>query len=110
MNRNYTVEFFGDLVSKIHEEIEDAAIGCDVMGGYPGGEERHFENSCEVIRRLPVTALHVFAYSPRSGTVAAGLKETVKGDVKRDRSEAVRVLGEEKNRTFKERYIGRGGG
>jgi len=107
MNRNYTVEFFEDLVSKIHEEIMDIGIGCDVMVGYPGEEERHFENTCELIRRLPVTSLHVFAYSPRSGTVAAGLKETVKGDVKRDRSEAVRVLGEEKNRTFKERYIGR---
>ena len=107
MNRNYTVEFFEDLVSKIHEEIMDIGIGCDVMVGYPGEEERHFENTCELIRRLPVTSLHVFAYSPRSGTVAAGLKETVKGDVKRERSEAVRVLGEEKNRTFKERYIGR---
>ncbi len=76
------------------------------MVGYPGEEKRHFENTCEWIRRLPITYLHAFAYSPRSGTAAAGLKETVKGDVKRERSEAVRVLGEEKNRAFKERYIG----
>lgn len=107
MNRNYTVDFFGDLVSKIHEEIEDAGIGCDVMVGYPGEEDRHFENTCEWIRRLPITYLHAFAYSPRSGTAAAGLKETVRGDVKRERSEAIRGLGEEKNRVFKERYIGR---
>ncbi len=106
MNRNYTVEFFRDLVSKIHGEIEDMGIGCDVMVGYPGEEERHFENTCEWIRRLPITYLHAFAYSPRYGTAAAGLKETVRGDVKRERSEAVRVLGEEKNRAFRERYIG----
>ena len=107
MNRNYTVEFFGDLVSKIHGEIEDVGIGCDVMVGYPGEEERHFGNTCQLIGRLPITYLHVFAYSPRSGTVAAGLKETVKGDVKRERSEAIRALGEKKNMAFKERYIGR---
>ena len=107
MNRNYTVEFFGDLVSKIHKEIEDAGIGCDVMVGYPGEEERHFEKTCQLIERLPITYLHVFAYSPRSGTAAAGLKETVKGDVKRGRSEVIRGLGEGKNTVFKERYIGR---
>lgn len=107
MNRNYTVEFFGDLVSKIHGGIEDVGIGCDVMVGYPGEEERHFGNTCQLIGRLPITYLHVFAYSPRSGTVAAGLKETVRGDVKRGRSEVIRGLGEGKNTAFKERYIGR---
>ncbi len=107
MNRNYTPEFFGDLILKIRGRIEDAGIGCDVMVGYPGEEDHHFRNTHSFIGRLPVTYLHVFAYSPRHGTAAYDVRETVKGDVKRKRSDAIRGLGERKNREFKNRYIGK---
>lgn len=107
MNRNYTAAFYEDLIWKIRAKIEDAGIGCDVMVGYPGEEERHFENTYRFIERLPVTYLHVFVYSPRPGTAAYSVRETVTGDIKRKRSDALKGLGDKKSMEFKKKYIGR---
>ncbi|MCC7202893.1 MAG: tRNA (N(6)-L-threonylcarbamoyladenosine(37)-C(2))-methylthiotransferase MtaB [Nitrospirae bacterium] len=107
MNRNYDSWFYEDLIAKIRDKIHDAGIGCDVMAGYPGEEDRHFENTYRLIERLPLTYLHVFAYSPREGTSAFRNGETVTGDVKAERSEILRRLGEDKNMMFKKAHIGR---
>ena len=107
MNRNYATEVFENLILKIRGKIEDAGIGCDVMVGYPGEEDQHFNNTCRFIEGLPVTYLHVFTYSPRNGTPAYDIKETVGGDIKRKRSDVIRALGEKKNNKFKDSHIGR---
>lgn len=107
MNRNYNTAFYEDLVLKIKRKIEDVGIGSDVMVGYPGEGEEHFNNTCRFIYKLPITYLHVFAYSPRPGTLAYHLRETVKGDVKRKRSDAIKEIGEKKNIKFKKSYMGR---
>ena len=107
MNRNYKVEFYEGLIMKIRDKIPDAGIGCDVIVGYPGEEDTHFENTYRLIKRLPLTYLHVFAYSPREGTAAFSTKETVQGDVKAVRSELLRHLGREKNMCFKNLHAGR---
>jgi len=106
MNRNYTAGYFEDLVLKVKEKMGDAGIGCDVMVGYPGEDEDHFKNTCRFIEGLPLTYLHVFSYSPRPGTAAYHIKETVKGDVKRKRSDILRMLGEKKHMEFINRYMG----
>ncbi len=107
MNRNYTTAFFENLILKIRGKMEDAGIGCDVMVGYPGEEDHHFKTTRSFVERLPVTYLHVFTYSPRHGTAAYSVRETLKGDVKRKRSDAIRELGEKQNVEFKNRSIGR---
>ncbi len=107
MNRNYDAAFYEDLICRIRGEIGDAGIGCDVMVGYPGEEESHFNQTYALIERLPLTYFHVFAYSPRQGTAAYPLGETVKGDVKRKRSDALREIGLKKGREFRSQYIGR---
>ena len=107
MNRNYTSAFFEDLILRIRERTENAGIGCDVMVGYPGEEDYHFGNTYRFIERLPVTYLHVFAYSPRSGTAAYYKRETVNGDIKRKRSDAIRSLGEKKKIAFQTNFIGK---
>jgi len=107
MNRNYDVAFYEDLIYKIRKIVGEAGIGCDVMVGYPGEEESHFYNTYALIERLPLTYLHVFAYSPRQGTAAYLLGETVKGEIKRKRSDALRDLGMRKGIDFKKRLIGR---
>ena len=107
MNRNYKVEFYEGLIMKIRDKIPDAGIGCDVMVGYPGEEETHFENTYRFIESLPLTYLHVFAYSPREGTAAFSRKETVKGNVKAERSELLRRLGREKSIYFKNSHVGK---
>ena len=107
MNRNYTAAFYEGLVLKIKGEMEDVGIGCDVMVGYPGEEEWHFDNTYRFIERLPLTYLHVFAYSPRPGTAAFNLKDSVRGDIKDRRSEMLRGLGEKKNFYFKNAHAGK---
>ena len=107
MNRNYDAAFYKALICKIKDKIKDAGIGCDVMVGYPGEEERHFNNTYGLIEKLPITYLHVFAYSPRKGTAAYNINDTVKGDVKAHRSGLIRNLGAEKNLAFKTAHIGK---
>ncbi len=101
MNRNYDSAYYEGLIMKISDRIQDAGIGCDVMVGYPGEEDNHFESTYRLIDKLPLSYLHVFAYSPREGTGAFSRKETVKGNVKASRSAILRRLGEEKNLCFK---------
>lgn len=107
MNRNYDAPFYENLIFKIKDRIPEAAIGCDVIVGYPGEGEKEFENTLTFVKRLPITYIHVFAYSPRKGTIAYSLKDPVRGDIKRERSRILRSVGEEKSRVFKQQYIGR---
>ena len=107
MNRNYDVEVYERLILKIRDKIQDAGIGCDVMVGYPGENESHFENTYRFIEKLPLTYLHVFSYSPREGTAAFSQKETVRGNIKAERSELLRHLGNKKNICFKNAQAGK---
>jgi len=73
MNRHYTSKEFEGLVRSIHLKIPFAAIGLDIMAGFPGEGDTAYRNSYSLIRDLPVSYLHVFPFSPRKGTSAAGL-------------------------------------
>lgn len=106
MNRNYTAGFFEDLILKISENVRDAGIGCDVMVGFPGEEGDYFGNTFQLVERLPVSYLHVFSYSPRAGTAAFDIKETVMGDVKQKRGDAIRKLAEAKHKNFMRKFTG----
>ncbi|MBK5099909.1 MAG: tRNA (N(6)-L-threonylcarbamoyladenosine(37)-C(2))-methylthiotransferase MtaB, partial [Desulfobacteraceae bacterium] len=68
MNRNYTARQFGKLVESIFSRSPLAAIGVDVMAGFPGEDTAAHENSWSLIKDLPVSYLHVFPFSPRTGT------------------------------------------
>jgi len=107
MNRTYTADFFLALVERIHRRLPEAAIGIDVIAGYPGETEAEFENTRRLIEALPVTHLHVFPYSRRPGTPAAVERDQISGEVIRERAGKLRMLGEEMNRRFAERFIGR---
>src|SRR4029079_11686797 len=70
MYRPYTPQYYSQLVSTIRERIPDAAIGADVMVGFPGETDEDFMDSYRLIQESPLTYLHVFPYSSRPGTVA----------------------------------------
>lgn len=106
MRRPYGREDFRALVDKIRAELPDAAIGLDVIAGFPGESEAEFENTVRLIEELPVTHLHVFPYSRRPGTPAAAMPGQLAGDVKKARAERLRLLGEEKLATFAARFVG----
>jgi threonylcarbamoyladenosine tRNA methylthiotransferase MtaB len=107
MNRHYDVAFFRDLVTKIRSRFPEAAIGLDVITGFPGETEAEFDNTLRLIADLPVTYLHVFPFSKRPGTPAATLPDQVPAQVARERAARLRKLGEDKNRDFARQFLGR---
>ncbi|HEY7746555.1 MAG TPA: tRNA (N(6)-L-threonylcarbamoyladenosine(37)-C(2))-methylthiotransferase MtaB [Desulfuromonadales bacterium] len=107
MNRHYTTAFFAGLVRRIRERLPEAAIGLDVITGFPGESEEEFANTCRLIESLPVTHLHVFPFSRRPGTPAATMPGQLPGDVVKARAVVLRSLGEAKLRAFAAGFVGR---
>lgn len=100
MGRPYTAAFFSDRVEKIHRRIPHAAIGVDVLVGFPGEDQGAFENTYGLLERLPVSYLHVFPFSARKGTPAYSYPDRVPVETLRRRSERLRRLGRAKKRRF----------
>ena len=107
MNRHYSAAFFQDLAHRLGESIPDLAIGADIIGGFPGEDERAFQNTLKLIERLPIAYLHVFPFSKRKGTPAASMPGQVSPQVIKARCQRLRALGEEKRRRFYESYQGK---
>ncbi|MBW2064261.1 MAG: tRNA (N(6)-L-threonylcarbamoyladenosine(37)-C(2))-methylthiotransferase MtaB [Deltaproteobacteria bacterium] len=107
MKRPYPVKEFMGLVDRIKAEAPLAAVGVDVMAGFPGEDERAHLNTLAVIKDLPVSYLHVFPFSPREGTEAAGFKGRVHQGLLRNRTEEIRRLGLAKRRAFYRSCIGK---
>jgi threonylcarbamoyladenosine tRNA methylthiotransferase MtaB len=107
MNRHYSTAFFADLVRRIRQRLPEAAIGLDVITGFPGESEEEFANTCRLIEALPVTHLHVFPFSRRPGTPAATMPGQLPGDVVKARASLLRSLGEAKLRAFAAGFVGR---
>ncbi|RLB82888.1 MAG: tRNA (N(6)-L-threonylcarbamoyladenosine(37)-C(2))-methylthiotransferase MtaB [Deltaproteobacteria bacterium] len=106
MNRPYTSKFYRDLVHHIMNVMPDAAIGVDVLVGFPGETDRAFENTCRLIEQLPIAYLHVFPFSRQKGTSAQGLANQVPPETIKKRCQYVRAIGETKRRKFYEKAIG----
>ncbi|MBW1961760.1 MAG: tRNA (N(6)-L-threonylcarbamoyladenosine(37)-C(2))-methylthiotransferase MtaB [Deltaproteobacteria bacterium] len=106
MNRPYSISHFKELVLKIHKWIPDAAIGVDVMIGFPGETDTAFENTYKLIEQLPISYLHVFPFSSRKGTAASRFPEHVESRIKKIRCQHMRSLGIRKKKVFYERFIG----
>jgi len=105
MNRPYGPGDFVSLVHRIHERMPDAAIGVDVIAGFPGEGEGAFENTLNLLEGLPVTYLHVFPYSRRPGTAAAGFPDPVPPEEIRKRAGGLRKMGMKKRLDFYAKYL-----
>ena len=106
MNRRYATHAFRRLVEEIHEKIPLAAIGVDVMAGFPGEESQAHSNTVSLLKGLPVSYLHVFPYSRRTGTAAARFNGTVSSQEKKKRAAELRALSMAKKKAFQERCLG----
>ena len=101
MRRPYTADFYAALVKRIVDLMPHASIGSDVIVGFPGETDAQFDESVAVLRRLPLSHLHVFPYSDRPGTEAAALQPKVEGTVIRERARRVREIGADMTRRFR---------
>jgi threonylcarbamoyladenosine tRNA methylthiotransferase MtaB len=107
MHRKYRPRHYADRVLKARLLMPEAAIGADVMVGFPGETEADFEESRRFIDSLPFTYLHVFTYSERPGTPAADHPGSVPMPVRKERNRILRELAAAKNLEFRQRMIGR---
>ena len=107
MHRKYRPRHYADRVRKARALMPDAAIGADVMVGFPGETDAEFEESRAFMEEMPFTYLHVFTYSERPGTPAAESAQSVPMAVRKERNRILRELAARKNRAFRERMVGR---
>ncbi len=106
MKRPYTARQIEKRVHSVIRRIPDAAIGMDVLVGFPGETDRAFENTRTLIESIPIAYLHVFPFSARPGTPAARFSGQVPPEVSKARSREIRKLGEEKKTAFYGKFIG----
>src|SRR3954471_1051493 len=107
MHRKYRPWHYEERIRKIRGAMPHAAIGADVMVGFPGETDELFEESRSFIENLPFTYLHVFTYSSRPGTPSAAMPDKVPVHVARERNRVLRELAAEKNLEFRQSFIGR---
>jgi len=107
MHRKYRPRHYADRILQARRLMPDAAIGADVMVGFPGETDTDFEESRQFIDGLPFTYLHVFTYSERPGTPAAEDPLAVPTAVRKERNRVLRDLADRKNREFRQRMVGR---
>src|SRR6266478_6001286 len=107
MHRWYRAEHYARRVQLIRETLPDAAVGADVIAGFPGETDAEHAETMAFIERLPFTYLHIFSFSKRPGTQAAELPNQVPATVIKQRARELRALGDEKAREFRRSQAGR---
>ncbi len=107
MGRGYTAGEFERAVSDLRGAVEDLAVSGDIMVGFPGETEEHHRETLGVIERIAFSRLHVFKYSPRPGTRAFEMGDTVAPEVKDGRAAEVRRIGRRCASMFHEGFVGR---
>ena len=105
MKRTYDRQSFKNLIENIYCLLPDAAIGVDVMIGFPGETDDAFYNTYDLINTLPVTYLHVFPFSPRPNTPASFFANQVDIDIIKNRRNKMLKLGKDKKTAFYNKMI-----
>lgn len=106
MGRAYDGAFFRRLVHNILTYLPEAAVGVDIMVGFPGEGEAEFQHTRQLVEELPLAYVHVFSYSPRPGTPAASLPDQVTGVDKKRRARIIRQVGITKREAFARKFLG----
>jgi threonylcarbamoyladenosine tRNA methylthiotransferase MtaB len=107
MFRKYRTRHYASRLAIANGLMPDAAIGADVMTGFPGETDEEFEETVRFIEEQPFTYLHVFTYSERPGTLAADSGQAVAMPVRRERTRILREISARKNLEFRQRMIGK---
>jgi len=107
MKRRYLTKLYNDRVNKIREVMPHAAIGVDVIVGFPGETEERFMETYNFLNELPITYLHVFTYSERENTEAVGMEGVVPIPERKKRNKMLRILSEKKKMAFYQTQLGK---
>jgi len=106
MGRRYDTARYADVVAGARAALPGAAVTTDLLVGFPGESDEHFERTLAFVRQIGPARLHVFRYSARPGTVAAALPDQVPAPVRAARSVTARALGDELTREWASTLVG----
>ena len=107
MKRRYLTKHYRDLINTINKTIPNVCIGVDVIVGFPGETDRHFNETVNFIKSLKVSYLHVFSYSERENTEAKNMTGHIDVNIKKIRSQILRNLSDKKRQSFYQNNIGK---
>ncbi len=107
MHRHYRLAEFKKLIATLREKIPGLALTTDLIVGFPGETEALFEETLETLRELKFSDIHVFPYSPRTGTPAAGYPDQVSPAVKKERVHRVEALEKEIAAEYRRKFLGK---
>jgi threonylcarbamoyladenosine tRNA methylthiotransferase MtaB len=107
MNRYYDTAYFADLIGRIRARMPDAAISTDVITGFPTETEAQFEATVRFCGEMDFCKIHVFPFSPRAGTPAAGLADAVGHEARKERTARLVALSDEGAQAWAARHVGR---
>jgi len=107
MRRPYTTKNFAELTARLVNEVPEISIGTDLIVGFPGETDKHFDETIDFIQSQPFSKIHVFPYSARAGTVAAALPNQIPAQIKKFRASRALEISRAKSKTFNERLIGK---
>lgn len=106
MQRRYTVDDYRSVINKVVDKIPECGIGIDVIVGFPGETEKHFNETYKFLTEIPFSYLHVFTYSERPNTKAISIPDKVEVNERKKRNNMLRILSDKKKRAFYNSLIG----
>ena len=101
MNRRYTAQEYKTVVDNLRRNIEGVSITTDIIVGFPGETQEEFNQTYDFLKDIELSKMHIFKYSPRRGTKAAGILDQINGNIKEDRSHKLITL----NHMLEEKHI-----
>jgi len=106
MNRKYTTDQYFGIVEGLRRHFPEVAITTDIMVGFPGETDEEFKKTCEFTKKIAFADSHIFQYSPRPGTPAAGYDNQIDPQVKDTRSKRIMAICADSKQKFMERFLG----
>ena len=107
MNRKYTTKQYSKIVDLIKKYMPNAGITTDIIVGFPGETDGEFNETCEFVKKIGFSRIHVFKYSPRRGTPASKFINQIHGSIKHERSEKLINIGNKLMDEFNSKYLGK---
>ena len=107
MNRRYSTSQFSEVVQILRNAYDDVILTTDIIVGFPGETDIEFDETYEYLKNIRFYKMHIFKYSARNGTIAAGMKEQISGNVKDVRSKALLELSDNMEKQYQKDYIGK---
>ncbi|OGW98330.1 MAG: tRNA (N(6)-L-threonylcarbamoyladenosine(37)-C(2))-methylthiotransferase MtaB [Omnitrophica WOR_2 bacterium GWA2_45_18] len=106
MNRQYAFQHFRDFICRALDTVPGICLGTDIITGFPGEEEDHFQETVHRLNALPIHYFHIFSYSSRRVAKSRNFQEAIAPEIIQHRSRILRQLSQQKRRLFYESFIG----